>query len=101
MEIEEDELEMGPDPLDETEENEYSGIVDTHVHFWKYNKKRDAWMDDMKVLQKDYVPAQFIQTAKRNDVSGIVAIQADQSELETHFLVELAKSNPIIKGVVG
>lgn len=76
--------------------------IDTHVHFWKYDKKRDAWItDDMKVLQQDYLPGQLASTLKRNGVDACIAVQADQSELETHFLVELSKTNDIIKGVVG
>jgi len=75
--------------------------IDTHVHFWKYDKKRDAWMDDMKILQQNYLPENISQTLSRNGVDGCVAVQADQSELETHFLVELAKTHPIIKAVVG
>jgi L-fuconolactonase len=77
------------------------GFIDSHVHFWKYDKKRDAWMNDMKTLQQDYLPPTLAGTLKRNGVAGCVAVQADQSELETHFLVELAKTNDIIKGVVG
>lgn len=76
-------------------------VIDSHVHFWKYDKKRDTWMKDMKVLQQDYLPSTLAGTFKRNGVDGCVAVQADQSELETHFLVELSKTNPIIKGVVG
>jgi L-fuconolactonase len=34
-------------------------------------------------------------------VDGCIAVQADQSELETHFLVELSKTHSFIKGVVG
>lgn len=75
--------------------------IDTHVHFWKYDKKRDAWMDDMKILQQNYFPENIAQTLSRNGIDGCVAVQADQSELETHFLVELANTHPIIKGVVG
>ncbi len=75
--------------------------IDTHVHFWKYNKKRDGWMDSMKILQQDYVPETIESTLRRNGVDGCVAVQADQSEVETRFLVELAKTHPIIKGVVG
>ena len=75
--------------------------IDTHVHFWKYNKKRDSWMDDMKILQQDYVPETLESTLRRNGVDGCVAVQADQSEVETRFLVELAKTHNIIKGVVG
>lgn len=76
-------------------------IIDSHVHFWKYNKQRDTWMNDMKILQQDYLPEHLSLTAKRNDIEGVLAVQADQSELETHFLVELAKTHSLINGVIG
>lgn len=77
-------------------------IIDTHVHFWKYDKVRDAWItNEMKILKQDYLPAHLISTLKRNGVDGCVAVQAGQSEYETHFLVELSKTHPEIKGVVG
>jgi len=76
--------------------------IDTHVHFWKFNKKKDAWItDDMKLLRKDYLPEHIALNLKRNGVAGCVAVQVDQSEVETRFLVELAKTHTIIKGVVG
>src|SRR5580658_3312623 len=76
--------------------------IDSHVHFWKYNKVRDAWItDDMKVLQQDYLPEQLSLNLKRNGIDGCVAVQADQSEVETRYLSELAKTHDIIKGVVG
>ena len=76
-------------------------VIDSHVHFWKYDKKRDAWMKNMKILQQDYLPTTLAATFRRNEVDGCVAVQADQSELETHFLIELSKTNFIIKGVIG
>jgi len=76
--------------------------VDTHVHFWKYDKVKDDWITNaMKVLQQDYLPQTIFQTLKRNEIEGCVAVQASQTELETLFLVELAKTHTIIKGVVG
>lgn len=76
--------------------------VDTHVHFWHYEKEKDAWItDDMKILQQDYLPLQLESSLKRNGIDACVAVQASQSELETHFLVELAKSHSFIRGVVG
>lgn len=76
--------------------------IDSHVHFWKFDKKRDSWItDDMKILQQDYLPGNAAFTFKNNHIDGCVAVQASQSELETHFLVELSKTNPVIKGVVG
>jgi L-fuconolactonase len=76
--------------------------IDSHVHFWKYDKKRDTWItNDMKILKQDYLPPTLETTLKRNGIDGCVAVQADQSELETQFFVELAKTYSVIKGVVG
>lgn len=76
--------------------------IDSHVHFWKYDRTRLDWIDNnMKVLQKDYLPSDIASTLKRNDMDGVVAIQAEQSEVETLFLLELARTHPIIRGVVG
>jgi L-fuconolactonase len=77
-------------------------VIDAHVHFWKFNKQRDAWItDDMKVLQQDYLPEHIALTLRRNGVDGVVAVQASQEEVETRFLSELAATHPLIKGVVG
>ena len=77
-------------------------VIDSHVHFWKYDKKTYDWIDNsMKTLQQDYLPEHISPTIKRNGVDGAVAVQATQAEVETHFLVELAKTHTIIKGVVG
>jgi len=77
-------------------------MIDTHVHFWNYDKIKDAWItDDMKVLQRDFLPEHLRTELKENKVDGVIAVQADQSEQETSFLFELAKKNPEIKGIVG
>lgn len=76
--------------------------VDTHVHFWKYDKVKDSWItNDMKILMQNYLPENISLSLKHNGIDGCVAVQANQAELETHFLVELAKTHNIIKGVVG
>ncbi|HRX94521.1 MAG TPA: amidohydrolase family protein, partial [Chitinophagaceae bacterium] len=65
-------------------------------------KKRDAWITNrMKILQQDYYPEHIALTLKRNGIDALIAVQADQSELETHFLVEMSKTHDNIKGVVG
>ena len=77
-------------------------MIDTHVHFWNYDKVKDAWItDEMKILQRDFLPQHLRSELDQNGIEGIVAVQADQSENETKFLIELAKKNPEIKGIVG
>lgn len=76
--------------------------IDTHQHFWKYNSIRDAWITDaMKVIQRDFLPHDLASILKENNINGCVSVQADQSETETQFLLELASKNDFIKGVVG
>lgn len=75
--------------------------IDSHVHFWKYDKKKYDWIDNtMKTLQQDYLPEHLSLTLKRNDIDGVVAVQAIQTEYDTNFLVELSKTHDVIKGVV-
>ncbi len=91
-----------PAPFTQQSNVQAGSVIDAHVHFWKYDKKRDGWITkDMGVLREDYLPEHLALSLKRNQVDGVVAVQVDQSELETHFLTELAATHPVIKGVVG
>ena len=77
-------------------------VIDSHQHFWKYDPVRYGWIDDsMKILQKDFLPTDLRPILKSNKVDGCVAVQADQSETETEFLLKMARENDFIKGVVG
>jgi L-fuconolactonase len=76
--------------------------IDSHQHFWNYDSVRHDWInDEMKVLKQDYFPENLSPILQQNKIDGCVAVQADQSERETEFLLELAEQNPFIKGVVG
>jgi L-fuconolactonase len=76
--------------------------IDSHQHFWKYHPVKDAWItEDMKILQRDFMPQDLLPLLQENNIDGCIAIQADQSEAETDFLLQLAAENDFIKGVVG
>src|SRR5260370_17030109 len=55
----------------------------------------------MAVLKRYFLPQDLSQELKASGMDGCVAVQADQSEKETLFLLELAEKNEIISGVVG
>ncbi len=77
-------------------------MLDTHVHFWQFDPVRDAWIDDsMKVLQRDFLPTDLLPELIANGISGCVAVQADQSKAETHFLLQLSENQDFVKKVVG
>ena len=76
--------------------------IDSHQHFWKFDPVRDSWInDDMRVIQQDFFPVDLKPVLDKNGIDGCVAVQADQSETETDFLLGHAEENEFIKGVVG
>ena len=77
-------------------------IIDTHQHFWSYDPKIHDWInEDMKVIRKDFLPADLAPILKENNVDGCIAVQADQTDTETQILIREANQNSFIKGVVG
>lgn len=76
--------------------------IDAHNHFWIFDIARDAWItEDMSVIRRDFLPQDLYTVLKENNIDGTVAVQAGQSEKETEFLLQLAKENDWIEGVVG
>jgi L-fuconolactonase len=76
--------------------------IDSHQHFWRYDARRDTWItEEMSVLKRSFLPEDLIPQLHANQMEGSIAVQTDQSEAETNFLLELAQRFGAIKGVVG
>jgi L-fuconolactonase len=76
--------------------------IDSHQHFWRYDPARDAWITDtMALLKRDFLPKELERECAANSVDGTIVVQADQSEEETLFLLDLAERHKRIVGVVG
>jgi L-fuconolactonase len=76
--------------------------IDSHQHFWKFDPVRDNWIDEtMQKIKKDFLPQDLLPLLTENNFAGCVAVQADQSEEQTIFLLDLSQKNDFIKGVVG
>lgn len=77
-------------------------VIDAHQHFWQYDANRHAWIsEEMKVIQRDFLPEDLAPILQKNGINGCIAVQADQTLAETDFLIDLAKKYDFIKGVVG
>ncbi|HEV7378605.1 MAG TPA: amidohydrolase, partial [Dyadobacter sp.] len=77
-------------------------IIDSHQHFWIFDPIRDSWITpEMETIRRDFLPADLKPVLDKNKVDGCVAVQADQSDVETEFMLHLAEANDFIKGVVG
>jgi L-fuconolactonase len=76
--------------------------IDAHQHFWRYDPVRDGWItDEMAALQRDFLPDELAIELRANGIDASIAVQADQSEAETVFLLELASRRERVAGVVG
>jgi L-fuconolactonase len=76
--------------------------IDSHQHFWLYNPVNHAWInDDMRVIQRDFLPTDLQPILQENGIEGCVAVQVDQTEAGNDFLLDLAEKNSFIKGIVG
>jgi L-fuconolactonase len=77
-------------------------LIDAHQHFWRFDPVRDAWItDSMSILKRDFLPEEYADECDSNGIDASIAVQADQSEDETLFLLDLAEQSERIAGVVG
>ncbi|QKJ32282.1 amidohydrolase family protein [Mucilaginibacter mali] len=76
--------------------------IDAHQHFWVFDPVRDSWInDEMKVIQRDFLPPELDFVLRESGMDGCVAVQADQSEEQNAFLLGLTEGHDFIKGIVG
>jgi L-fuconolactonase len=76
--------------------------IDSHQHFWKFDPARHEWINDEMVrIKRDFLPSDLQPLLSKHQIDGCVAVQADQTEEETTFLLDLANTHSFIKGVVG
>ncbi|MBW3129982.1 amidohydrolase family protein [Hymenobacter profundi] len=76
--------------------------IDAHQHFWHFDAVRDAWITpDMAAIRRDFLPADLAPLLQQHNLDGCVAVQANQSEAETDWLLTLANEHAFIRGVVG
>jgi L-fucono-1,5-lactonase len=77
-------------------------IVDAHQHFWKIDRGDYFWMDDsVSQIRRDILPPVLKPLVERCGVSASIAVQAASTVAETEFLLSLAASTPLVRGVVG
>lgn len=77
-------------------------MIDSHVHFWNFDPIRDNWItEEMGIIRNDFMPNDILNTYQEIGIEGCIAVQANQSETETQFLLDLAAKNKMIKGIVG
>jgi L-fuconolactonase len=77
-------------------------VIDAHHHLWRYSADEYDWIsDDMAVLRRNFLPDDLLVELAEAKVDGVVTVQARQTLEETRWLLELAQSCSVMRGVVG
>jgi len=77
-------------------------LIDAHHHLWQYSSSQYGWISEqMQVLRRDFLAADLHEVAQAVGVDGFVSVQARQSLAETEALLEIARQDPLVLGVVG
>ena len=75
--------------------------IDAHQHFWQLTRFDYAWMPQGEsVLKRDYLPEDLGPVLEEHRFDGCVTVQATTDSGEARWLLDLARENSFIKGVV-
>ncbi|MDA7618214.1 MAG: amidohydrolase family protein [Verrucomicrobiota bacterium] len=76
--------------------------IDAHQHFWEYQPKEYPWIKGkLESLGRNFLPPDLVPDLTQCQLDGSIAVQARQCLEESTWLLNLARQNPRILGVVG
>jgi L-fucono-1,5-lactonase len=75
--------------------------IDAHQHFWTYGAENYSWIDPASVVARDFTPADLEPQLRALNIDGTVAVEARSQVDETEDLLEHARQNRFVRGVVG
>lgn len=76
--------------------------IDAHQHYWQLDRSDYAWMaEPHAAIRRDFMPVDMAPLLARAGIVGTILVQADATERETDFLLEVAAKTPSVRGVVG
>lgn len=77
--------------------------IDPHVHFWVPGKNDLFWMVDAikPALNHTFLPPDVKKHLDRNNIEGVVKVQAGRTHADNGWWLELADEYPYVLGVIG
>jgi L-fuconolactonase len=79
-------------------------IVDSHVHLWNPAQFRYAWLDELPVLNRAFLPTNYPEASTTANVSKFIFVECgcepEQSLAEVEWVSALAKNEPRLQGIV-
>lgn len=77
-------------------------IIDTHIHCWNFSKAEYQWLkNDTSFLNRTYNIDEIEEERISAGITGGVLVQSANNYEDTDWMLDVAKKNEWIKGVVG
>ncbi len=76
--------------------------IDAHQHFWKLSRGDYGWLTpELAPIHRDFGPADLKPLLAATRIDRTILVQAAPTEAETAYLLEIARAEPMVAGVVG
>lgn len=76
--------------------------IDAHLHLWDLAVSEYAWLTpELGTLYNSWTPQQAATELQRAGISGAVLVQAEDTRVDTEYLLDVASEQPWVLGVVG
>jgi L-fuconolactonase len=77
-------------------------MIDAHVHLWRPGANDCVWPGaDLPTLYRDVLPDELWGEIAGTEVTGVILVQSQESEADTYWLLDLARADDRIAGVIG
>jgi L-fuconolactonase len=77
-------------------------VIDAHVHFWRIGRNDCAWPPpELAAIHRDFLPEDWRREADPAGIDAAIAVQSQPSGRDTEWLLQLARDDACIAGVVG
>jgi L-fuconolactonase len=76
--------------------------IDSHQHYWSLARGDYGWLaPELAPIYRDFGPDDLKPLLASADIDRTILVQAAPTEAETQYLLDLARTEPTIAGVVG
>jgi L-fuconolactonase len=77
-------------------------VIDVHVHFWRIGCNDCTWPPpELTAIHRDFLPDDWRREADAAGIDAAIAVQSQPSGRDTEWLLQLARDDARIAGVVG
>lgn len=76
-------------------------MIDTHQHLWKPSERSYDWLSAVPPLNSDFGPEDVAADVTSAGITATVLVQAADTYEDTFYMLSVAASVPVVRGVVG